>query len=477
MKTSCRYHPTKPAHWNCPECGVNYCPDCVTVRDKDGYNRGEKIYLCPKCNAEVQWRGAANIIDPFWNRLPKFFTYPFSPQPLILITVLSFAALLIAGTGIINSLMGVLIWGISLKYSYAALKLTAQGNLEPPPINAQTISDDFLQVFKQLIVYAVGWFIFIGLVFKGGFFAGGLFLVFALLAAPAVIILLVTTNSLLHALNPMMFIRLAIRIGWGYLLMLFFLMLLGGAPAVLGQFVISHLPASLHPLLFAFAKNFYTLISYHMMGYVILQYHEAIGYQVEYENFRDPASQGGSGSDGAEGPILNEVNIMIQEGKLDEAIAFIQKATGENGFKNLALSERYLNLLKLKKRKKEFLAHATTHLDLLTRNNNRAEACRLYLQCAAIEPSFAPDPSSLFKIGGWLNESGKIKESVSAFNKLVKAYPNDRLVPKAYFRAAQVVHDRLMNPERAKRILTGLLQKYPDHEITPQIKTYLEHIF
>jgi tetratricopeptide (TPR) repeat protein len=306
---------------------------------------------------------------------------------------------------------------------------------------------------------------------------GALFLMFALLSAPAVIILLVTTNSLLHALNPMMFTRLAVRIGWGYLLMLFFLMLLGGAPAVLGHFVIRHMPVGLHPLLFAFAKNFYTIISYHMMGYVILQYHEAIGYQVDYDNFRDPANQGQPGADENNGTILNEVNVMIQEGKLDEAIVFIKNATGENGFKNLALSERYLNLLKLKKRKPEFIAHSTIHLGLLARENEKTKACRLYLQCLAADPEFVPDPSSLFKIGGWLNETGKIKESVSAFNRLVKAYPNDGLVPKAYFRAAQVFHDRLMNPERARKILNGLLQKYPEHEITPQIRTYLEHIF
>ena len=477
MKAFCHYHPTKPAHWNCPKCNVNYCPDCVTTRDKEGRVKSEDIYFCPKCNLEVEWLGAANIIAPFWNRLPKFFAYPFSLQPLILITMLSFASLLVRGTGILMALLGITIWGVSLKYSYAALKATALGDLRPPPINSRTISDDFLQVFKQLLLYSLVWLASLGLMWKVGYYAGVLFLIIVLLSAPSVIILLVTTNSLMCALNPVMFIKLAVRIGWGYLLMLFFLVLLAGAPATLGHFVIRHLPIELHPLLFAFAKNFYTIVSYHMMGYVILQYHEAIGYRVDYDNFRDSSEQSMPMPNDVDTPLLNEVNVMIHEGKLDEAIEFIRKATADNGFNSLALSERYLNLLKLRKRKTEFLEHSVPHLGLLTERNEKTKSCDLYLQCITADSKFVPDPTSLFKIGGWLNETGKIKESVAAFNKLVKVYPNDGLVPKAYFRAAQVFYDRLMNPERARKILNGLLQKYPDHEIIPQIRTYLEHIF
>ena len=77
---------------------------------------------------------------------------------------------------------------------------------------------------------------------------------------------------------------------------------------------------------------------------------------------------------------------------------------------------------------------------------------------------------------GWLNETGKSKASITAFNRLTKAYPRHQLVPKTYFRAAQVFHDRLMNPRQAKKILNGLIKKYPDHEIIGQVKSYLGHL-
>jgi TolA-binding protein len=50
------------------------------------------------------------------------------------------------------------------------------------------------------------------------------------------------------------------------------------------------------------------------------------------------------------------------------------------------------------------------------------------------------------------------------------------MIPKSYLRAAQVFNDRLMNPDRARKILSGLLNKYPDHEIAPQVKNYLASI-
>ena len=123
---------------------------------------------------------------------------------------------------------------------------------------------------------------------KSDFVAAIAFAIAALFFVPSMIILLVTTGSLFHAINPVVFVGLAFRIGWAYFLMNFFLILLGSAPAYLAQYVIRFLPPDLHLMLFGFAKSFYTIVSYHLMGYVILQYHEKIGYKVDYEDFSDP---------------------------------------------------------------------------------------------------------------------------------------------------------------------------------------------
>jgi len=93
-------------------------------------------------------------------------------------------------------------------------------------------------------------------------------------------------------------------------------------PKTYGQVLIQYLPAGLHLLLFSFAKSYYTIISYHLMGYVILQYHEQIGYKVDYDDYKDPSAKADEPvEDEPDAAILKEVNLLIQEGKLDEAIS------------------------------------------------------------------------------------------------------------------------------------------------------------
>ena len=100
----------------------------------------------------------------------------------------------------------------------------------------------------------------------------------------------------------------------------------------------------------------------------------------------------------------------------------------------------------------------------------------VYSECKKLDPEFMPTANTLFKMGEWQNEKGKGKTAVKCFNMLIKAYPQSPLVPKSYFRAAQVFNDRLMDPEKARKILKGLMQKYPEHEMIPKIKNYLENL-
>jgi tetratricopeptide (TPR) repeat protein len=476
MNESCFYHPTQPAHWRCPECQTAYCPDCISKRQKLVGVNYEDAHWCPKCNVEAVWVGAANLIKPFWARLPQFFLYPFKLHPFGLILALSLAGILLSGESFLFAILRIVLWGILLKYSFSALRATAKGNLIPPKINSETISEDFFQVFKQVGLYVAIGISFLYISAKFGPIIGLLFLIFALGSIPAMLILLVTTGSLIHALNPVLSTRLALRIGWGYFLMYFFLMLLGSAPAALGYYLYQFLPTGLAEFLFGLAKNYYTVISYHLMGYVILQYHQEVGYQIEMEDFQGfgvPVPVPTTEEPDKNSDLINQVSILAKEGKLDEAIDYIQKQTAGGGISDLALSEKYFKLLKMKKRGPELFKHCLTHVNLLCRENQKDKALPLYNKCLAHDKNFAPEADAMFKIGGWLNENGKIKNAIAIYQRLIKTYPNSSVTPKAYLRAAQLFYDRLMKPEQARKILDAVLRKYPDHEIAPKAKAYL----
>ncbi|MFH2047172.1 MAG: tetratricopeptide repeat protein [Pseudomonadota bacterium] len=478
MKQSCDYHPTMTAHWFCPKCSANLCPECVIKRDKGGYLQGESLYFCPKCNIQVQWCGVANIIDPFWKRLSKIFAYPFSSfHPIVLIISLSLLSSFFSGPGLLSLLVRGALFLVVLKYSYEALKATASGDLRPPKISSNTISDDFNQVLKQYVLYFLIFLAF-GLISAAlGLLMGVFFILFAAFFIPAMIILLVTTSSLLHALNPNIFVRLTYRIGWGYLLMYLFLFLLAGAPAFAEQYIDKLLPTGLHFLLVTIAQSYYTIISYHLMGYVILQYHDEVGYEIEHDAFKDQSldkTEPVQIDPGAH--ILKEINPLIQDGKYDDAIEVIEDMTHGAEITSLELSNRYYSLLKMTNKTNHMLEYGINHLELIIKAKQKNKALEIYSECIKTDPEFVPSAVSLFKIAEWLNETGKFQEAVKTFNRLIKEYPENPLVPKAYFRAAQLFNDRMMNPEKAKKILNGLIKKYPEHEIVPQIENYITSI-
>ena len=477
MKKNCDGHPTRKAHWHCPKCESSLCPQCVVKRDSESYGAKQTQHFCPKCNLPVEWVGVQNLIEPFWNRLPRIFSYPVSMHPLILIAILAFMSMLLSGPGIFSALLKGVMWLIVVKYSFESLKATAGGNLKPPPISGKTISEDFFPVFKQFGIYiaiflAFGW---IGV--KVGFLVGFVFLMVALFFVPSMVILLVTTGSLIHALNPVVFVGLTFRIGWAYFLMNFFLFLLASAPAYLAQYFTKFLPPDLQLMLFGFAKSFYTIVSYHLMGYVILQYSEKIGYQVDFEDFQDPSAEDYESEEtDPDAIVLSEVTPLIQDGKLDEAISVIEKLTQQQPISGVELSERYYNLLKMRKRKAELLAHGVHHLDILADQNQKSKTIAVFSECRKLDKNFLPAADPLFKLAGWMNETGKTKAAVAVYNLIVKSYPDNPLVPKAYFRIAQIFNDRLMNTEKAKKVLSIIKMKYPNHDIMAHVDNFLARI-
>ena len=66
--------------------------------------------------------------------------------------------------------------------------------------------------------------------------------------------------------------------------------------------------------------------------------------------------------------------------------------------------------------------------------------------------------------------------AISVYNRLLKAYPENPLVPKSYYRVAQIFHDRLMSTEKTKKILNLLKKKFPDHDIMLHVDNFLARL-
>lgn len=477
MKIFCKYHPKQPAYFSCPRCHIHFCNSCVVVRDKGGYAVGEKLHVCPSCSLPADWLGISNVVDPFWKRLHKFFVYPFGVFSLALMVVLAMGAALVEGEGLLSGLVMLLIWSVRIKYSFEALKTTARGDLRPPKITGDLIAKDFSPVFKQIILFALLGGASVLVAMTLGFFALIVFILFLVLLSPSMLILLVTTNSLFAAINPFLFIPLAFRIGWGYLLMFLFLILLNGAPTALFYAIIQYLPEQIHFFLFSIGETYYSIISYHLMGYVLLQYSEDIGYKVDLEDFRTGDAKTSEPIPvSAEDQMMAQVAPLIQEGRLDDAIEQIEIAVRGGRINAAGIRERYYKLIKTANRPEKLIEAGENYLEQLTQEQKMVKAAQVYQDCVNADASFCTDPEVMLKLGGWFNENGKPQEAIGVYNRLIKANPTSSFVARAYFHAAQTLHTGLRNTEKAKKILAAVLKKYPDDEIIPMARQFLNRL-
>jgi tetratricopeptide (TPR) repeat protein len=475
MPSHCQYHPHQTAQWFCERCQIHLCPGCVIERDRGGLHAGEKLRLCAKCNLPLEWLGVGGLVDPFWRRLHRIFLYPLGLQPLILMVVLAIASVIFTHMGLIGLLGAILVWGVRVKYSYEALKYSARGDLRPPPINARTITEDFNQVFKQFAVL-----FFIGLAFffvsakLGGMF-GLVFLIFVLLFLPAIFVLLVASNSVVSALNPLLFVQLAFRIGWGYLLMYFFLILLYLAPGTLNYYILQYMPPALHTFMVSMGLTYYSIVFYHLMGYVLLQYSDTIGYEVAFDDFHDPQQAGPAVASTEADRLRARIDPMVKEGRLEEAVQAVRQAINAGQVNGEEIRESYYKLLKAAGMTAEMVTEGTILLAQLVKAARKTEACQVYLDCAAAK-DFKAEPAVLLKLASWLNADRRHPEAIAAYNRLIKTHPESPLVPKAYFQAAQVLHTGLQQTPKAQKILAGLIKKFPEHDIVPYARDFLRQI-
>jgi tetratricopeptide (TPR) repeat protein len=414
----------------------------------------------------------AHAIVPFWKRLPQFFAYPLvSFHSLILLAVISAATVLFIGVDIFKVLMRFVLFGIVLKYAYSALVSTSNGNLKAPRISLETVSDNFGIVFKQIAIYFLMGIIGIILVRFLGVGAGFFFLFFAMLLLPSMIIILAVTNSFFAAVNPGVFLRLAFRIGWPYLALYFFLTILGSAPTLIGRFVGPHVPLQLLVFIMSFVSGYYMIVSYHLMGYVLFQYHEEAGYEIDYED-EEPVN---ATADTAENELLTKINIYVKEGDIDGAISFIQGET-HGHIDDMALAERYYTLLQLKQKTHEMVNFGKDYLKMLAKKNQKERLSEVYLECKNLDTGFDPEPSTMYAVAKALNETGNHEKALQVFKSFIKEDSHDPMVPNALFFIAKILNEKLNEPITARGILRHVIQKYPFHENTTFVQAYVNQM-
>ena len=490
MPVSCTYHPGENAAHTCAKCRANFCRSCIIVKKSEVSGVRKNYYLCPKCNIYTEPIPFTDRIEPFWKRFPQIFQYPFYLHSVILILVLSILQVAFAGFSWMGLILQLVCLGVLLTYANLVLYASSHGNLRPPDFDVQTISANFSIVFKQMAIYIIfavlGYniatllFPIIGPGATIGVLA--LYILGLMFLLPAIIIMLAVTKSLFAAILPHVFIRLAWRIGWPYLALCFFLILLSLAPVAAANFLNPILaPKVLWPIV-TILSSYYLIVSYHLMGYILFQYHEKAGYKVDFDGDQDAASSRSSSvapvspDEDEKSQLLNRINIFIKDGDYDSAITLIERdAFGHD--MDPVMAERYYHLLKLRERSSDMASFGRYYLRQIQKTGHAEKIAQVFLDCRGINPDFISDDADLLYLSAKsLNEMRQYHPAVSAFLEFSERYPDHPLIPNAYFFTAKLLYEKLGNGKQAMRILHHLAEKYPFHENAGFVQSYLRQV-
>lgn len=469
----CKYFPMLPARWHCPSCKINMANECARPSPLDSEKKN-----CPICVGQLKSLGIANSIRPFWERIPKFFAYPAQPKSLIYISALSLSILLglIFPTLMIFAFIGAF-FGI-LKYACKCLNHAAKGNLSPPDIFSEDQNTEFRYIsLKQWAIFVfIG--IVVGLAFSINKVIGFSALFFSLLSIPAITMLLAMTGSFFKAINPMKVIHIMSGMGRSYLLLYLFLLLMSGSSALMREMAGGVINEFILLPFLSFINFYFTIAMFSMMGYALYQYHEIFGLHrvVEVNLAAEGIDIKASGIN--PDSFLNEIHILVTEGLMEEAIKRLKNRLSENDHRhNLIYHDKYHALLKLANKPKGITAHTTEYIDLLLNQPkiNKAKLIGVYTDCVNLNSDyFYPDAKITLDLAKTAQDLFRHADALSLLNKFANNYPNSAQIPEAYFIAAQLFVDHHKHQEeQAKKIITSLLNKYPNHELVPKMQEYL----
>ena len=465
MKHDCHYHPGEPAKWHCGECQIHYCNRCMPDADTR-----QRRALCPHCSKAMRYLGAATEVVPFWQRLGAFFRYPFHTDPLIVIAICTLVPVMAPA-----NLIGILIWLVLalalFKYTYAVINHTAEGHLKPPPVSVAFTGSGFDIVILQLLVFVLMGGLVAAAAMLGGPILMLLALAFVVLALPASIMVLAMERSVGAAVNPMNLAVLISRIGTPYFLLYGYLILLILASGAAQDFAVNHFPMWVAQPLAGFLNSTFTLILFHMLGYLLFQYQEELGFASDLQD--ETAGQDTHPRDRT-ARLDADIDMNLKDGNYDRVQGMLKEALKRDRDNALRIGQLY-QLLMARQDTDELYRYHPRILGWLADRNDGEGIAGVLNTLQKAEPGFKlDDPDLSVRCARALYHRGQFKPALRLLQDFHKRFPDSEQLAPAYLLVAQTLANGLSQWEKATAFLTFIQKKCAYHPLHEQITVYLE---
>jgi len=393
-------------------------------------------------------------IVPFWNRLREISLYPTRSGALTTIIVLAVCQLVaFFPLGFFGWIAQLLIWVALYKYAFECLRATADGRLEPPEV-AVSVEDSlgWSQIWLQVAFFVlnVAGLVVLGPV--GGAFVG----IFLAVALPGAIMSLAMDQNLGHALNPLTWISIMARLGWPYIAVAALYFVFNISQRYAQALVLPVLPPVISTVAFYFITNYAVVATFHLMGYLIYQYHDEIGYEPAAKTMplaprlRDPDQE-----------LLDEAAQHIHDNQPEAAAALLGGQLRARGGTE-AVHVQYRKVLGVLGRRDELLKHGREWIAVLVAQDKDRRAVDVVRDCQEIDPAFElADPDDVARVARKAVDAGQSQVALRLVSTWYKSHPKHRDVPVNCLLAAKLLAERMGKEDTARALLDRVLQAFP----------------
>jgi len=403
-------------------------------------------------------------IEPFWQRLPAIAGYPLREGALYTIIALVAFSLFeyIPGIGWIISIV---LWVAGYKYAFEILRHTANGNLAPPE---QALGTDNREVWSYLILTIGGWALLILSYWLFGPVLGFAVATLLLLVQPVVAMSLAMDGSLQQAANPAHWMAVISRIGAPYLALVALLFVFQISARNAAALMAGIMPGLIASLL-AYALALWGLFAtFHLMGYLILQYHEALGF--------DPDSiEGGAAlPPDRDQTLLDAVTQLVQDGDTDTAVARLREEIRSRAV-SPAVHQLYRRLLKSAGDSAALAAHGRQFIGQLLAENDERTALNVARESLDAEPLFRPLLCEhATRLAAAAERMGQSALAVQLYEVAFSGFPKEPAAIDAGIRAAQLMSERQGRDVEARALLLAARERNPTPEQAEGIEVALD---
>ena len=422
----CKYHPLTAATYHCETCNTTLCDKCV---DDSSPKAGT---YCLSCDKKVVSLGAKYNADAFWRRLEESFHYPLNKGTIVFIVVMAFL------TTIASFLPFAFIWylmltGAFMKYCFTCLEKTARGSNRAPDITA-AYDGGIILALQLLAIVVIVTAVITGIYFWLGVGMATFIGAIIICCIPAILINFAFTEQILEAINPLKILTIISAVGLPYGLLLALIMVMMGSVGVINQLIgneLSLLSISLQSVV----SNYYTIVTFHIMGYMIFQYQDRFGFTAVQEDHKKTKARSSAEL------AMARIDITIKEGDYNKAIELFCTAIKKES-DNKTLCNNYFEFLLAIKNKERIDEYASFYFRFLNENQREDLINLSYKKILRAYPHFMPNnPEDRIMLAKECKQSGDPRSALKLLNGIKKAHPQYNRLEVVYALMAEALRD------------------------------------